>query len=58
MSWWVVVWLSLGAVALYRVADAATARAIVTNPELGAGEAYMDGRLVIEPPHEDRKSVV
>jgi cyclopropane-fatty-acyl-phospholipid synthase len=31
-----------------RVADAATARAIALNPALGAGEAYMDGRLQIE----------
>jgi cyclopropane-fatty-acyl-phospholipid synthase len=28
-----------------RLADAATARAIGANPALGAGEAYMDGRL-------------
>jgi cyclopropane-fatty-acyl-phospholipid synthase len=31
-----------------RLADAATARAIVTSPELGAGEGYMDGRLMLE----------
>jgi cyclopropane-fatty-acyl-phospholipid synthase len=31
-----------------RLADAATARAIARNPALGAGEAFMDGRLVIE----------
>ena len=31
-----------------RLADAGTARAIALNPALGAGEAYMDGRLVIE----------
>ena len=31
-----------------RLADARTARAIARNPALGAGEAYMDGRLVIE----------
>ena len=31
-----------------RLTDAATARAIAMNPALGAGEAYMDGRLVIE----------
>lgn len=31
-----------------RLADAATARAIALNPALGAGEAFMDGRLVIE----------
>ncbi len=31
-----------------RVADNRTARAIAINPALGASEAYMDGRLVIE----------
>jgi len=31
-----------------RIADDATARAIAINPALGAGEAYMDGRLVPE----------
>jgi cyclopropane-fatty-acyl-phospholipid synthase len=31
-----------------RVADRATAFAITRNPRLGLGEAYMDGRLVIE----------
>jgi cyclopropane-fatty-acyl-phospholipid synthase len=31
-----------------RLADSATARRIATNPALGAGEAYMDGRLVVE----------
>ena len=31
-----------------RVADNRTARAIAVNPALGAAEAYMDGRLVIE----------
>jgi cyclopropane-fatty-acyl-phospholipid synthase len=31
-----------------RLADNATARAIALNPALGAGEAFMDGRLVIE----------
>jgi cyclopropane-fatty-acyl-phospholipid synthase len=31
-----------------RLADAATARAIGVNPALGAGEAWMDGRLTIE----------
>lgn len=31
-----------------RLADAATARAIAFNPALGAGEAFMDGRLVVE----------
>lgn len=31
-----------------RLADSATARAIALNPALGAGEAYMDGRLRME----------
>jgi cyclopropane-fatty-acyl-phospholipid synthase len=31
-----------------RVASNATARAIALNPALGAGEAFMDGRLVVE----------
>ncbi len=31
-----------------RLTDAATARRIGTNPALGAGEAFMDGRLLVE----------
>ncbi|MBO9574460.1 MAG: class I SAM-dependent methyltransferase [Sphingobium sp.] len=31
-----------------RFTDSATPRSIVANPALGAGEGYMDGRLVIE----------
>lgn len=31
-----------------RLTDSATARAIAINPALGAGEAYMDGRLLVE----------
>lgn len=31
-----------------RITDNATARAIALNPALGAGEAYMDGRLILE----------
>jgi cyclopropane-fatty-acyl-phospholipid synthase len=31
-----------------RLTDAATARAIGRNPALGAGEAFMDGRLLVE----------
>ena len=31
-----------------RVADAATLRAIALYPQLAVGEAYMDGRLVLE----------
>ena len=32
----------------YRLTDAATARDIALSPALGAAEAYMDGRLVLE----------
>jgi cyclopropane-fatty-acyl-phospholipid synthase len=35
-----------------RMADKGAAAAIARNPRLGAGEAYMDGRLVVEPPHD------
>jgi cyclopropane-fatty-acyl-phospholipid synthase len=31
-----------------RIADRATAARIARNPALGAGEAYMDGRLIVE----------
>ncbi|MCG2840163.1 cyclopropane-fatty-acyl-phospholipid synthase family protein [Sandaracinobacter sp. RS1-74] len=31
-----------------RLTDAATERKIATNPTLGAGEAFMDGRLIVE----------
>lgn len=31
-----------------RITDMATARKIARNPSLGAGEAYMDGRLLVE----------
>ena len=31
-----------------RLTDASTARRIATNPALGAGEAFMDGRLIVE----------
>lgn len=34
-----------------RLADAVTERALFFNPELAAGEAYMDGRLVVEDGH-------
>jgi cyclopropane-fatty-acyl-phospholipid synthase len=35
-----------------------TAARIVRNPALGAGEAYMDGHLVVEPPHDIRDMVM
>ncbi len=31
-----------------RLADSAVARNIATRPDMGAGEAYMDGRLIVE----------
>jgi cyclopropane-fatty-acyl-phospholipid synthase len=31
-----------------RLADGAVARNIATSPDMGAGEAYMDGRLIVE----------
>jgi len=35
-----------------------TAARIVRNPQLGAGEAYMDGHLVVLPPHDIRDLVL
>ncbi|WP_129793598.1 cyclopropane-fatty-acyl-phospholipid synthase family protein [Sphingosinicella sp. CPCC 101087] len=37
-----------------RLTDRRAAFDIAKDPRLGAGEAYMDGRLVVEPPHEIR----
>jgi cyclopropane-fatty-acyl-phospholipid synthase len=34
------------------------ARRIAREPSIGAGEAYMDGRLVVEPPHDIRDMVL
>ncbi len=34
--------------ATFRLTDAASARAIAFGPAIGAGEAYMDGRLIVE----------
>ncbi len=39
-----------------RFTDAASARAVAINPALGAGEAFMDGRLIIE--HGDVRQLV
>jgi cyclopropane-fatty-acyl-phospholipid synthase len=39
-----------------RFTDAATARRVALNPALGAGEGYMDGRLIIE--HGDIRQLV
>jgi cyclopropane-fatty-acyl-phospholipid synthase len=35
-----------------------TAARILRNPQLGAGEAYMEGELLVEPPHEIRDLVM
>jgi cyclopropane-fatty-acyl-phospholipid synthase len=41
-----------------RLTDAKVALDIARNPRMGAGEAYTDGRLVIEPPHDVRDFVL
>jgi cyclopropane-fatty-acyl-phospholipid synthase len=37
-----------------RFTDKGAALAVARYPQMGAGEAYMDGRLVVEPPHDIR----
>jgi cyclopropane-fatty-acyl-phospholipid synthase len=37
-----------------RFTDSGVSGHIARNPRLGAGEAYTDGRLVVEPPHDVR----
>ena len=41
-----------------RLTDRGAARHIASDPRVGAGEAYMDGRLVIEPPHDVRDLIL
>jgi cyclopropane-fatty-acyl-phospholipid synthase len=41
-----------------RLTDAGAALHIAKDPRMGAGEAYMDGRLVVEPPHDIRDFVL
>ena len=41
-----------------RLTDKNAAMHIAKDPRMGAGEAYMDGRLVIEPPHDIRDFVL
>lgn len=41
-----------------RLTDAGAAMHIAKDPRMGAGEAYMDGRLVVEPPHDIRDFVL
>ena len=38
--------------------DEGAARHIARDPRVGAGEAYMDGRLVVEPPHDVRDLIL
>lgn len=41
-----------------RFTDKSAALHIAKNPRLGAGEAYTDGRMVVEPPHDIRDFVL
>ena len=41
-----------------RFTDKGAALHVAKDPSVGAGEAYMDGRLVVEPPHDIRAFVL
>ncbi len=41
-----------------RLTDKGAAMHIARHPDLGAGECYMDGRLVVEPPHDIRDMIL
>ena len=41
-----------------RLTDSKAAFKIASDPRVGAGEAYMDGRVVIEPPADIRDLVL
>ncbi|MDE2434874.1 MAG: SAM-dependent methyltransferase, partial [Sphingomonadales bacterium] len=41
-----------------RFTDKGAAFHVAKDPRIGAGEAYMDGRLVVEPPHDIRDMVL
>ena len=41
-----------------RFTDKGAALHVAKDPRVGAGEAYMDGRMVIEPPHDVRDMVL
>lgn len=41
-----------------RLTDKGAALHIAKDPRVGAGEAYMDGRLVVEPPHDIRDLIL
>ena len=43
---------------IIRFADKGAALHVAKDPRVGAGEAYMDGRMVIEPPHDIRDMVL
>ena len=43
---------------IMRLTDKGAAMHIAKDPRTGAGEAYMDGRMVIEPPHNVRDMVL
>ncbi|MDT0508664.1 cyclopropane-fatty-acyl-phospholipid synthase family protein [Novosphingobium sp. MMS21-SN21R] len=41
-----------------RLTDKGAAMHIARDPRVGAGEAYMDGRMVVEPPHDIRDFIL
>jgi cyclopropane-fatty-acyl-phospholipid synthase len=41
-----------------RFTDPGAALHVARDPRVGAGEAYMDGRMVVEPPHDIRDMVL
>lgn len=41
-----------------RFTDKSAAMHVAKDPRVGAGEAYMDGRLVVEPPHDIRDMIL
>ena len=43
---------------IIRFADKGAALHVAKDPRVGAGEAYMDGRMEIEPPHDIRDMVL
>ena len=41
-----------------RFTDKGAALHVAKDPRMGAGEAYMDGRMVVEPPHDIRDMIL
>lgn len=41
-----------------RFTESGAAMRVARDPQVGAGEAYMDGRLVVDPPHDIRDMVL